>query len=170
MKLSIDQSPLALQMLRAKLRRISLPYTEWRTSGVELDTVNVFIWVFDGCVWAVSWCTCTNKVRRNLSNRITMAHQNSLLVWCWFKKSWWCVSKSWLTVFTIPASPAGQLSSKFMGQQLHTITNSQNRNSEFEDSGSISMNHLHIQSLDHLKDDSYRIDFTNFRSWNFMAL
>lgn len=41
---------------------------------VELDIVNVFIWVFDGCVWVVSWCICMNKVSRNFSNCIIMVY------------------------------------------------------------------------------------------------
>ena len=101
---------------------------------VELDSVDFLVWIFNGCKWTVSRSTSADKVSRNFCNSISMAHQDQLFIWCAGKKSRrFCQSQFRLTIFAVTSITCrNDLPAQFMGQQLHSVTDSKDWNTEFE--------------------------------------
>ena len=140
---------------------------------VELDTVEVFLSIFHCGEWAIYWVTNKMETFWNFCNCITVAHKNNLFFRSSCKEFWLGTkAKCWLAILTVTCFTSwNNFTTKFVGQKLHSVTDTKNWNTKFQN---LFVNTKWIFGINRVrttrKYDTDRIDGTDFISGNFMAL
>ncbi len=139
---------------------------------MELDSKDFLVCVFDSSKRTVWWQTNQVEVSWNLSYRISMAHQNHLLGRSASKEGWISFQlESGLTIFTVTSLASWHhLPIQFMGDELHSVTDSEDWNPQFKD---FWVNIESILSINRVwtagEDDSDWIELFHLGCWNLMA-
>ena len=139
---------------------------------VELNTKDFLVCVFNRSKRTVWWQTNQVEVGWNLSYRISMAHQNHLLGRSASKEGRISFQlKCRLTIFTVSCLTSWHhLTAQFVGDELHSVTDSKDWNPQFKDSW---VNIKSILSINRVwtagEDDSDWIELFHLGCWNLMA-